>query len=711
MESIMSASASARGRSLRSGALVLAVAIALSGALALVSAPTAKAAFGSLSVEPGMYTGNPYLFVPTEDLRITIEADAGDVYDVQIVHWPWPFLPGDRVVYRTFENQTVLAGDVKTLTYTIPTNLPDDDYYFVSVHDQDWSESGNTGTTFSTWPAWWLTPGFRVQGYTFSVWTDRDAYLPGDAIVVSWLAQKLKDGAPALAGVGEMQMYDDSGNAIGTPYPSFFNSSQGSRTVRLGTSLPPDQNVNIYAWFNDTSGGSPARTGFASRHPYVGYLGLRVSTSSATYSPGSLVQVSISAKITSNPGNPFSWDEGAAGAFVNVTVVDLATAAPVSEYGATDLRSDAQGDLTHVFVLATSPTSATYEVQVHAETNGVQTADRTVTFDVDQMPVLDVLLTLDRMQYASGQVARATATVYREPAGTYTYTWFVTDWTTGNVLASLAGGASTYDYAIPSDFEGTLGFEVTVDDGEGNEDSSTLLVNVAFGFLSLTLSPTEYDAGRTLTVSYQLDSTVLTSPTYSYEVEDDGGNVVASGPASGGSVSYVVPNPARAWYRFTLTASPDGRPVTGTVTATRSAGFLLTTSLDRELYQPGETIRIRYTIAPRGTSALPAQFFFSVYLGGLFVNPIAQVATTSTSGEISAPLPAGTSEGSLFLAILEGSTGASSFQSVRVGTSNPLWDLEVGGVPAFVVLLTLLFVVLLGAVFLLWRRTAAGGVP
>lgn len=709
----MSDPASASGRSLRSLAVVLALAIAISAGLALATAPRARAAFGSLSVEPGQYTGNPFLYVPTETLTITIEADAGDIYDVQVIHWPWPYNPAERVVYRTFDNQTVLAGGVKTLAWEITANLPDDDWYWVTVHDQDWYESGNSGTTFARYPSGVFATGFRIQGYTFDVWTDKDDYLPGDSVTASWLARNLKDGAPAPDGVGEMQVYDDSGAAVATPNPYYFNASQGSRTFRLSTSLAPDQNVNVFAWFNDTSGSTPARMGYDTAHPYVGYLGLRASTDRAVYAPGGLVTVSISAKITPNPGSPSSFDTGAAGAVVNVTVRDLATGNAVPAYGATGLRTDALGDLAHVFALALTPTLATYEVEVHAETNGVQTADRTISFDVEQVPTLDVSLGLSRSDYASGDSARATATVYREPAGTYTYRWLVSDASTGDVFASLAGGGATYDYAIPLAYEGTLRFDVTVDDGEGNEETAIAFADVAFGYLALTLNRPDYEAGTTLVVSYSLRSAVLTSPTYYYEITDSMGNVVAAGTASGGSLSYVVPDPARSAYTFTVTATQDGRSVEGQITVVQASGFALATTPDRETYLPGETVRIRYALTAKGTTALPPQFWFYIYFGTLpfFGPPTAQVQTTAASGDLLVTVPAGVGEGNVAITVWEGSTGASSLVSVRIGSTNPLWDSEIGGIPALALLLTLLILVLLAAVFLLWRRTGgAGGV-
>jgi len=232
---------------------------------------------------------------------------------------------------------------------------------------------------------------------------------------------------------------------------------------------------------------------------------------------------------------------------------------------------------------------------------------------------------------------------------------------------------------------------------------------VAFGYLALTLSTGEYNPGDTITAAFGLihGKDVLTNPTYYYEVRDAGGAIVASGSVTGTSVEYTTPDPASPSYTFLITASQDGRTVTGSATAYQVGGYLLTVSLDKASYLPGETIRVHYEIRARGTSVLPQQFRFTVSLIGTATTT---ATTTSPTGDLTLTVPGGTSQGDLLLAVFEGNTGASVYQTVHIGPTNALLT-EVGGLPAIDWLLLLVLLVLLLAVVLLWRRTTAGPAP
>jgi DNA-directed RNA polymerase subunit RPC12/RpoP len=94
------------------------------------------------------------------------------------------------------------------------------------------------------------------------------------------------------------------------------------------------------------------------------------------------------------------------------------------------------------------------------------------------------------------------------------------------------------------------------------------------------------------------------------------------------------------------------------------------------------------------------------FLGGSFK----YVDASSATGSLTMPIPGNSPTGNLILLVQEGSTGASVYVIVHVGPVNPLVA-NVGGVPLFDILITLLFVVLLLAVILLWRRTGLGRAP
>src|SRR3972149_11268483 len=81
----------------------------------------------------------------------------------------------------------------------------------------------------------------------------------------------------------------------------------------------------------------------------------------------------------------------------------------------------------------------------------------------------------------------------------------------------------------------------------------------------------------------------------------------------------------------------------------------------------------------------------------------------SDRGELTFALPAAIGPGPPNLFVFESRTGASANTVVRIGSTNPLWDTTIGGIPAFAVILGigLLFAILL--MVLMWRRMSMGG--
>ncbi len=344
-----------------------------------------------------------------------------------------------------------------------------------------------------------------------------------------------------------------------------------------------------------------------------------------------------------------------------------------------------------------------YRVQVSATAYGILNAATSDTFEVRSTPFLLLQLRLDRSEYASGETATATATI--TPSGNYSYRWTIMDDATGDTLVQTSGSSSTIAYAIPTNFEGRLRFQVTANDGQGTTETEVTTVDVAFGYLALSLTPGEFDPGNTITATFSLRSQVITSPSYFYEVWAGGMDLVASGSPTGTSFTYQTPNPASTFYEFVVVASQDGRSVRTVGTAFQAAGFFLSIGLDRPSYLPGETMRIQYSITARGPATLPQEFRFFV---SLFGSTSTTATTTSPSGELHVRIPAGTNEGDLFLLVTETTTGATASETVRVGPTNPLWSTEVAGIPAFAVILGVLLALLVVGFLFLWRRSSLG---
>ena len=669
-----------RGRALR--ALVLVVAFATVATAGLVALPPARAVFASMEVAPGMYTGTN-VYVPGETMKITITASPGDTFNLTILNYaqgsPSTTIPG----------QTIGSSGVRVVSWPVPTNWADGNTYRVEIR-----YTGSAGLLDAY--------HFSIQEYYFGAWVGRGAYLPGDTVNVSWSATLIKDGSPAPPGAGVLQVWDQAGTtALSSPLN--FTASQGSFLFTLGTALPTNQRPRVYAWFNDTTG---LRSAFTTTRFWIYGLGVLVQTDKGTYIPGDVVTVTLMTKASANPSNPSLFDYAAPGVSVDVSVSNLSNGVPVAAYSTTGLVTDASGTLQYVFELAPSPATGSYGVDATATAHGVLTATDSTTFDVEPQPSLTVQVRLDKSQYVSGDILHATASVYQSTPTNLTYAWQVTDLSSGNVLASLAGGSFAYPYLIPTDYEGTLIVSVRVSDGLGHTVGAGVSAVVSFGYLSLTLDHTTFNPGDTITATFALVTNpgVVANPTYYWTVEDASHATVASGTTAGGSASYKTPSLASSSYTFTVTASANGRTVEQSATAAQNSGFYLSVTLDKDAYAPGDVIHISYAITARGPSALPEAYRFSMTLYGAAVG---QAMTTSASGSLNLAIPKDAPTGNLLLFVFESNTGASYYTTVSVGIVNPLMT-SFGGIPLYNILLTLLFLVVLLAVILLWRRGGMG---
>jgi hypothetical protein len=675
-------------QSLRSKRLVQLLGVALALAMVAVAGfalvPPARAAYtgNGVTLAAGKYTGTN-IYVPGEVMQITLTATPGDVINILIED-------ASATYTSSISNLTIGTSGERIVTFTIPTSWPDGFVYSVRATD--------------TTSAQLRVRNFGIETYNVGLWTDRYAYLPGDGVTVSWSVTYITNGSAAPAGTGVIEAYDSAGLSLLT-IPQFnFTSSQGTYFFTIPGTEATGQNGFAYLWFNDTAGLREYQNaaGFA-----INPLGIIETLSAGTYAPGGVVIVSIYTRVSPNPANPHTYDPAAPGIPVSVNVTDLTTGNVVPAYSMTGLVTDASGFLNYVFQLGTTPTTGSYEVDATATAHGTMSASTSATFDVQATASLSAQITLDKLQYASGDTIHASAQVFSTAGATVTYTWEVIDVATGITFAFTPGATSTYTYAIPQTYTGALDVVVLANDGNGTTASAVAIARVSLGFLALSLDKSQFNPGDTITASFSLQSNVITNPTYFWQVVDASGVTASAGSTTGGSATYTTPNPASNRYTFVVTASQQGRTVQASQTATQANGYFLTVVPDRSSYNAGDTITLQYTVTARGTAALPSIYHFVVYILGM---PVKTVDTTSASGTFTYPVPAGAPQGDQLLYVADSSTGAYTYVVVHVGPVNPLLT-DVAGVPLFDILIFLLFIVLLLAVILLWRRTGMGRAP
>jgi len=335
----------------------------------------------------------------------------------------------------------------------------------------------------------------------------------------------------------------------------------------------------------------------------------------------------------------------------------------------------------------------------------VQATPRTI----EPAAAITVTLVLNQAAYLSGDVAIATALVYRTPGpANYTYNWTVRD-TFGRIVNTTIYGVSKFTYAIPLNYTGRLTFSVRVDDGQGLTSSVQSTVTVFVAVMSLRLDRGDFTPGDAITASYSVTSHVILRPTYDYQVADSSLTIVLSGNTNNTTFSFRTPAPAASrTYRFLVTAREGTNTSQAQLTIAQAAGWVLGETFDRASYTPGDSIHAHLAVTPRSTAALPLQFTWTLSLGGFGGSPSVSAITTVPEVDLTLPIPQGVGTGELVVIATESSTGTAIGHTLHIGTTNALWSTDIGGVPLFAVLLGLLFILLFVAVLGLWRRVGGG---
>src|SRR3990170_1138946 len=485
----------------------------------LAAVPTARAALTAASpvLTMGLYTGTN-IYVPDEDMMFplyttTVPPVTADVYDVAIVAGTTPL--------RWFDDQIIPANGQLTLTWTIPSDLPDG-LYTIEVGDSNFMNSYPVGRLRSR--------VFNVQEYELRIEVDREAYLGGDRVTISWSANRLKDGSLADPGLGEIWAYNQ------TWFYSFVSSPPFEFTAPAGSTfvdLPPLTDANyegiVEGWFTSTI------IGRRSHYAQTGFLIERLSAIvdvapgrfPNVYAPDDIVTTGVLTVATDNQAFPFPWDPPQPGVTIDITVWDV-TAGPGGEvlhpeYGVTGLVTDARGELTYLFRLQSAADGSLWEVRANASF-GLWAYNAMDTFSVSAAAGINVVLEANRLEYQAGDGSTVTAAVTGAAGGTLTYYFEVRDSSATGCPTGAPGtlrGSDTrtstqttaqFMHAIDPNFSGQLCFTVFVDDGQGNRDTDSVEVDVVFGWLLVNANPDTYGPNQVVSFSWELSSNRIRNP-------------------------------------------------------------------------------------------------------------------------------------------------------------------------------------------------------
>ena len=656
------------GDKMKSGKTILALAISLAFILMTIVVPMqVKGAVTQLELVPGKYTGTN-IYVPGEVMDIVIHGNIIDEeFEIYCVIGEEQRIGGNIFIQESFTAK---------ISYTVP-DAPDGDYLIRVKRPNNATETEAI---------------FTIQGYSFNIETDRDAYLSGDEMKVFWTANNLKDQTLPASGDGEITIYNQSstGGMMRFLGPHHFDTAAGSVSFTLPDIVNYTQTYLVVAWFNDTAA-PPKRSQASVAQFEIKRLGILIDLDRNQYTTGSLLKMSVITLAAENQANPsILTDTEEPGCAVSISIKKEGLVSPT--FPPVILTTDSHGLVEYVVVLnhADFVDGTTFTVEVTAS-KGVNSVFASDNFEISSSSSISVVLDFNRVQYASGENLFVNATAFSIGAVTspsYTYIIEIRDNdTTGTLFSRDTQSTGDFFFEIPENFEGWLWVQVTVDDGVGNSASVIQQVSISYAIVLVNVNKENYNAEDKLSISYEVIGTLLGEPDTFYVIYDKEGSVVKEGTAANGSFNFIVPSAPSESYIFTVFASAGGRVVHGTDSADLFSGYVLILDFNKAFYEPGETMAINYQIIVVGNADMPATFTITY---GLINGPEASLQTGEQTGRLMYIIPDKIDQGEqIFMASSD--FGASSNEVVIVDKDvNPIWELKMFGIPLFNMFLLLL---------------------
>ncbi|MCJ2512543.1 MAG: hypothetical protein LN409_04230, partial [Candidatus Thermoplasmatota archaeon] len=552
---------------------------------------------------------------------------------------------------------------------------------------------------------WWFDYNYWVVLFDASMEIERDNYIAGEKVTAHYMCWYIMDHGPVTDGNIDWVAIEDATNTeiAGNDIPiNDAGDAVGTFSFDLGTGTSPGW-FTVYFWLNDTDSATPDHTIPLTEIFEVEALDVNVALDKAppaVYAPEESVRVDVTVRIDG---------ERVAGAEVDIIVREEGDV--VNAYGADDLLTKTDGTVTHIFTLAANIDDETeFEVEAEVRLEDVTVSD-IVLFTVEEEAIgdLEVTLKFDKNIYLTGETITATAEV--QTSGTTTadvnYRFWIRNGWWGDLIDWTIQTSNELQWVIPDDFSGTLYFRVDAKNSEGYEDWDSDSVQVVYGHLLVDADKKEYEAGDTITVSFELVTNVMTNPDFFYTVEA-AGLPIKSGPAGTDDFTFEIPAIPAGNYRFVVTAIDEGYEVAGSDTSRLLAGFFMSFEFDKEAYSPGDTMTITYEIKARGDSTLPGTFTISY---GLMNGPVYSKQTTNAKGTLKYKIPDGIDEGHQLFSVTDGGT-AGAYESVYVRSGlNPFEWAKLADMPLISMILLILVIILFVLVFRRGRAPKPAAAP
>ncbi len=641
--------------------------------------PGAMAQPTNVEIDESPYTGSTTLFVPEETITIHVFGPEDDIYVVKIIYDPTDV----AAEKRKWPPRTVPSSGEIILEYEIPDSAASIEVYEVQVWSED-ELTHHAGVDYQ----------YRVTLFNADMEVERDRYIAGERVEAHYMCWYVRDHGAVTEGYIDWLVEENwpGGTTIATGDITISDADDavGTFHVDLGTGASTGQ-YRVRFWLNDTDSPTPDHEVPMTDTFQVENLQVEIRINEAPvppwpiFAPGESVRVDVTIRIDG---------ERIAGAEVDIIVREEGDVEDA--YGADDLVTKSDGTVTHFFTLDTDIDDGTeFEIEAEARLEDV-TVSKIAEFTVEEEAVglLEVTLKFDKNIYLTGETITATAEV--QTTGTTTadvnYRFWIRNSFTWDLIHWTIQDSNELQWTVPDDFSGTLYFRVDAKNSEGFDDWDSEYIGVVYGHLLVNADKKEYEAGDTITVSFELVTNVMTNPDFYYTVEA-AGLPIESGPAGTEDFTFEIPAIPADTYRFVVTAIDEGYVVEGSDTSRLLAGFFMSFEFDKEAYSPGDTMTITYEIKARGDSTLPGTFNITYGLMNA-PPPMYSKQTTNAKGTLKYEIPDGIDEGHQLFGVSEGST-ATAIESVYIRSGlNPFEWAKLADMPLMEILLLILVIIL-----------------
>jgi hypothetical protein len=592
-------------------------------------------------------------------------------------------------------NDQSMANRVWTTTYTLAETLPDGQYYLLlneSATDRPLGEIM-----------------FNVKKFTLQTLPDAGAYLPGETMTLHYTVTSNKDGSGVTGTTIEyiFEYYDtQDGEWKSLPAQEFTAGASGSFPIVIPELASKTRDAELRVWANDTSD-----------HSSYNYLNVRIGGISASlsindneYLAGDFVIDTIRAYVDYS----YPLKNG------NVHLTVSKEGVEIAAYTETNLKTDLQGRLTYIFALQDNAEIGLYTVEINVSKENEWDTDQE-TFEIVDERDMTLELGFDNTYYSdsdyplyySGDIVRVTYTALRgeEIVDNVNCEYWV--YYGNNYISAGTTSAREFTFTIPADFEGRLSLYVEVTDSESNKASTfptPAYIDVHGPSLLLNPKMPEYLPGDTVKIEYKVVGTQLPDVSYYYEIKDNRGNVIRREDLTqpSGEFQFEVPEadvPDSYSIRGWITDNNGNSIAESSAVVTRLRGYMITFSLDKNTYRPGETATLHYKITSVDDSEIPQDFRLMYgYSGG----EQRSTQTSKAEGDLKIKVPEDAADGSghfyLSSNLPYGSSYASAQQEANI-RSNPNPFAETVGDMPFLSLI-LLILVIIALIFGIggWRR-------